>query len=74
MPIEVIALKSHSPDGLKRYKAGDRYQISSPAAKVLAALKFVRIVTSVEETTVVAPKHESKPRKTYERRDMRAED
>lgn len=73
--VTVIALKPHSPDGNTRYKTGDRYRISDSAAKVLCAMHYVRIEDTTETPRSSPPtKTETKERKKYERRDMRAED
>lgn len=68
--IEVVTLKPHSPDGVKRYKIGAKYHVSEAAARILVATKLVRIHTpeAPAETTEVETKRK------YNRRDMRAED
>lgn len=63
---KVIALKPHSPDGIHRYKTGDRYSISDASARLLIATKRVRVDDRQEDPP--------KDRKKYERRDMRPED
>ena len=67
--IEVRAIKAHSPDGVHRYKVGDRYHVSESAARILVATKFVKIHQAEPESEAVK---ESK--RHYNRRDLRAED
>jgi hypothetical protein len=61
MMVKVIAVKSHTPDGSKRYKVGAVYEVSERAAKTLLAYGLVKM----------AP--EDAPRREYHRRDMKAE-
>lgn len=60
--IHVVALVSHSPDGIRRYKRGDVYPISEASARRLVAAKMVRLEEPDE------------PKRRYKRRDLRAED
>jgi nucleoside diphosphate kinase len=60
--VNVVALISHSPDGSRRYKRGEVYQISEASARRLVAAKMVRLESEPED------------KKRYKRKDMRAED
>ncbi len=70
MPIvEVVTIKGHSPDGIKRYKVGDRYRITEKSAKLLILAKFVQLAIDQPEE-MRTPKETTR----YNRRDMRAKD
>jgi len=59
--IEVKTIKAHSPDGVHRYKVGERYHVSESSARILVATKFVKI-------------HQAESKRHYNRRDLRAEE
>lgn len=60
--INVVALMSHTPDGIRRYQRGEVYQITERSARRLVAAKMVRLESEPDE------------KKRYKRKDLRAED
>lgn len=59
--MKLIALKSHTADGNRRYRKGQAYEISDASAKLLIAAKLA------------APAQPEEQKVKYKRRDMRAE-
>ena len=79
---EVIALRPLTY-GTRRLRAGDRFDASQPYARLMAALGHVKIaehcvaVSVAEALPVEQAEEDPKPKRrkrTYKRRDMRAED
>lgn len=62
--VKVVALKNHSPDAARRYRAGDVYELTEKSARFMVALGFVRLADNSPEDT---------SRRTYKRRDLQAE-
>jgi hypothetical protein len=64
--VRLMALKSHTVDGSRRYRIGEAYEVSDSAARVLIAFGLARRTDPVDAEP---------PRKKneYRRRDMKAE-
>ncbi len=85
MPIKLIALKDHNPDGVNRYRRGDIYEMTAPSARLLIALKFARAFTDDDKPKPEPPKKNDEKKSdvvktsdmkshTYQDRALRAED
>lgn len=67
--MKLIALKDFTPDGVRRLKAGEVFEISDKSSHILIATKRAKPV----DKPVEKPSDEEKPKKgQYSRRDMRA--
>lgn len=63
--MKLIAVKDHTPDGSRKLKAGEPFEISDGAAKLLVASGLAKYAEEAPQ--------QPKAKGSYKRRDMTAE-